>query len=70
MRNIHGLRTWQDVANKNWKKSLDLKGHEFKRIEKLKMKAGVFLDELKTRVNYLKSRGENGSFDTPFEEKK
>lgn len=32
MRNIHGLRTWQDVANKNWKKSLDLKGHEFKRI--------------------------------------
>lgn len=34
------------------------------------MKAGVFLDELKTRVNYLKSRGENGSFDTPFEDKK
>lgn len=44
MRNIHGLRTWSDVANKNWKKSLDLKGHEFKRIEKLKMKAGVFLE--------------------------
>lgn len=34
------------------------------------MKAGVFLDELKTRVSYLKSRGENGSFDTPFEDKK
>lgn len=66
MRSIHGLRTWNDVANKNWKKSLDLKGHEFKRIEKMKMKAGVFLDELKIRVDHLKSRGQNDSFNTPF----
>lgn len=66
MRSIHGLRTWYDVANKNWKKSLDLKGHEFKRIEKMKMKAGVFLDELKIRVDHLKSKGQNDSFNTPF----
>ena len=34
------------------------------------MKPAVFLEELKTRVNYLKSKGENTSFDTPFEDKK
>jgi len=70
MRNIHGLRTWTEVANKNFHKALDFKGHEFKRTEKLKMKAGVFLDELKIRTNYLKSKGENKSYDTPFEDKK
>lgn len=44
MRSIHGLRNWTDTANKNFHKALDFKGHEFKRTEKLKMKAGVFLD--------------------------
>lgn len=31
MRSIHGLRTWTDVANKNFQKAFDFKGHEFKR---------------------------------------
>lgn len=31
MRSIHGLRTWTEVANKNFQKALDFKGHEFKR---------------------------------------
>ena len=57
MRSIHGLRTWTEVANKNFQKALDFKGHEFKRTEKMKMKAAVFLDELKVRINYLNSRG-------------
>lgn len=57
MRSIHGLRNWTEIANKNFHKALDFKGHEFKRTEKLKMKAGVFLDELKVRINYLKSKG-------------
>jgi histone deacetylase complex regulatory component SIN3 len=70
MRSIHGLRTWTEVANKNFQKALDFKGHEFKRTEKVKMKSGVFLEELKLRINYLNSRGENKSYDTPFEDRK
>jgi hypothetical protein len=28
---IHALRAWEDVANRNYSKALDLKGFEFKK---------------------------------------
>lgn len=31
IRQIHGIKTWLEIANKNFSKSLDIKGHEFKR---------------------------------------
>lgn len=70
IRTIHGLKNWNEIATKNTLKSLDIKGHEFKRTQKIRMKPNIFLEELKFKVNYLEKRGACRSFETPFQEKK
>lgn len=42
IRNNH-IKPWKDISSKNSVKALDFKGHEFKRVEKTKMKGNVFL---------------------------
>lgn len=44
---------WNEVAQKNFYKSLDFKNHEFKRIEKLKLRNQTFIDEINSNIQYL-----------------
>jgi histone deacetylase complex regulatory component SIN3 len=46
IRDIHAIKAWNDVAVKNFYKALDLKGFEFKKNEKERMKNQYFLAEL------------------------
>ena len=46
IKEVHAIKNWSEVANKNFFKALDLKGFEFKKNEKEKMKATFFITEL------------------------
>ena len=46
IKEVHAIKNWSEVANKNFFKALDLKGFEFKKNEKDKMKATFFISEL------------------------
>lgn len=46
IKSIHAIRAWYEVAYKNFSKALDLKGFEFKKNEKEKMKSTYFITEL------------------------
>ena len=46
IKDIHALKNWTDVANKNFAKSLDLKSYEFKKGEKEKLRGPAFIQEL------------------------
>ena len=43
IKKIHGYKNWNEVASKNWNKSLDFKGFAFKKNEKDKMRSNIFL---------------------------
>lgn len=43
IKSIHAIRAWYEVALKNFSKALDLKGFEFKKNEKEKMKSTYFV---------------------------
>ena len=43
IKEVHAIKSWSEVANKNFFKALDLKGFEFKKNEKEKMKSTFFL---------------------------
>ena len=58
IKSIHAIRTWYEVASKNFSKALDLKGFEFKKNEKEKMKSTYFITELHERANNLQNGGE------------
>ena len=45
------------MANKNFFKALDLKGFEFKKNEKEKMKASFFISELQERQKLMETDG-------------
>jgi histone deacetylase complex regulatory component SIN3 len=71
IKTIHALKAWEDVANKNFNKALDLKGFEFKKNEKEKMKNTYFISELNERHAILLNGGiaKTASI-IPFEDKK
>ncbi len=43
IRSIHAMKSWNETAVKNFHKALDLKGFEFKKNEKDKMKNTFFM---------------------------
>lgn len=38
-RKLYAIKLWVDISIKNYNKSLDFKNHEFKRFEKIKIRA-------------------------------
>jgi histone deacetylase complex regulatory component SIN3 len=57
IKEVHAIKNWSEVANKNFFKALDLKGFEFKKNEKEKMKAAFFLSELQDRHKLMDNGG-------------
>jgi len=43
IKEIHAIKNWSEVAIKNFYKALDLKGFEFKKNEKERMKNSFFI---------------------------
>lgn len=71
IKSIHAIRAWYEVALKNFSKALDLKGFEFKKNEKEKMKSTYFMTELHERASSLLNGGEaKGYLAIPFEDRK
>jgi histone deacetylase complex regulatory component SIN3 len=66
LREIHAIKAWNEIANKNYFKALDLKGFEFKKNEKLKMKNQYFINELNERNKILANGGEIKSVTLSF----
>ena len=46
IKSIHANKAWFEVAHKNFFKALDLKGFQFKKNEKDKIKSSSFVTEL------------------------
>ena len=57
IKEVHAIKNWSEVANKNFFKALDLKGFEFKKNEKEKMKATFFIQELQDRGKLMEMGG-------------
>ena len=57
IKEVHAIKNWSEVANKNFFKALDLKGFEFKKNEKDKMKATFFISELQERHKLMEMGG-------------
>ena len=57
IKEVHAIKNWSQVANKNFFKALDLKGFQFKKNEKEKMKATFFLSELQERHKLMEMGG-------------
>ena len=56
IRNIHGIKAWMDVADKNFVKSLDRKSSEFKRNEKENTKLQFFETEAEEKLKCLRRK--------------
>ena len=70
IRKIHGIKNWNEIAVKNWSKSLDFKGFAFKKNERDKMRPNVFMQELNARYKYLQSKCHSENVEAPFEDRK
>ena len=57
IRDVHASKAWNETASKNFYKALDLKGFQFKKNEKEKMKAQYFITELNERNKILANGG-------------
>ena len=66
IRKVHGCKNWNEIAVKNWSKSLDFKGFAFKKNERDRMRPNVLLQELNVRYKYLQSKCHLNDTDTPF----
>jgi histone deacetylase complex regulatory component SIN3 len=53
IKEIHANKSWNEVALKNFYKALDLKGFEYKKNEKERMKGTYFITELAERTKML-----------------
>lgn len=51
VRNLAGARIWREIAEKNFKKSLDRKGIEFKKIDKTLTKEQTLIKELECNLS-------------------
>jgi hypothetical protein len=70
IKNVHANKSWSEVAAKNFYKAMDLKGFEFKKNEKEKMKAASFVAELQERNRLLENGGEPKNAALTFEDRK
>jgi histone deacetylase complex regulatory component SIN3 len=67
---VHANKSWSEVAAKNFYKAMDLKGFEFKKNEKERMKSNYFITELQERAKILENGGEARNNMITFEDKK
>lgn len=70
VRQIHAIKNWSEIATKNFYKALDLKGFEFKKNEKDKMRNQYLIHELSERLKILTHGGDIKSNCLSLEEKK
>lgn len=70
IRSIHAMKSWNETAVKNFHKALDLKGFEFKKNEKDKMKNTFFMTQINDRNKILNNGGEMKPTSLNFEEKR
>lgn len=64
------MKSWNETAVKNFHKALDLKGFEFKKNEKDKMKNTFFMTQINDRNKILNNGGEMKPTSLNFEEKR
>lgn len=56
IRDVHGIKAWLEVAEKNFVKSLDRKCSEFKRNERDNTKAQFFEGEVEEKLRLLRKK--------------
>ncbi len=70
IKEIYALKSWEDIAEKHSTKALDLKGFEFKKNEKERMKDKAFIQELVDRSKKLEEGSINKAQITCFDEER